>query len=58
MTLEWVGVSASWIGDVERSARLFGKAEEMKKRLGASAPRLMVQTDDQRATACEGLGNE
>lgn len=58
MTLEWVGASASWIGDVERSARLFGKADEMKERLGASAPRLMVQTGDQRATAREALGNE
>jgi tetratricopeptide (TPR) repeat protein len=56
MTLEVTGAAAAWVGDLERGARLFGKADEMKERLGAFAPSQMVQTTEQRDKAREALG--
>ncbi len=58
MLFEWTGAAAAWTGDLERGARLLGKADEMKERLGGSAPSQMVQTDVHREQAREALGEE
>jgi hypothetical protein len=58
MIVEWAGASAGWVGDHERGARLLGKADEMKKGLGAAAPSQLVQTEAQRSRARNALGED
>ena len=58
MAFGFAGAMAAWVGDAELGTRLMGKADEMKERLEGGAPAVLVQTDAQRETARERLGNE
>jgi predicted ATPase len=58
MIVEWAGASAAWVGDLERGARLLGKADEMKQGLGAAAPSQLVQTGAHRSRARDALGED
>lgn len=53
-----VGASAGWVGDLERGARLLGKADDIKEGLGAAAPSQLVQTEAQRFRTRHALGED
>jgi predicted ATPase/class 3 adenylate cyclase len=57
MVFEFVGAAAAWLGDAELASRLMGKADEMRERLGGSAPSVFAQRDRYLAKVREELGD-
>jgi predicted ATPase/class 3 adenylate cyclase len=52
-----IAAAAGWVGDSERSARLFGKCEEVQARLGGGPPGQFVAVSTLREKAVQALGD-
>jgi hypothetical protein len=58
MIYEIIGAAWSWVGEQENGVRMFGASEDLRRRLGASAPPQLVNTDPYRKTSQQKLGSD
>ena len=56
MALETIAALAAWAGEAELAARLMGKTDEMKERLGGGPPMILQGSASHREMALEKLG--
>ena len=56
MDFEAAGIAAAWVGQTDLAVRLFGKADEMRQRLGAGPPLRLFISERFRQTAEDDAG--
>jgi hypothetical protein len=58
MAFEATAAAAAWVGDADLAARLYGKADELRRQLGGGAPTQVFVSPAFRDKAVRALGAE